>query len=187
MKRNKNILIFSLLGVLVVMSIAYAAFSTALSISSTATINTSWNVGFDTTKTSGTGVITPTTGKTGATAPTGSITFPDAQHATITTTLNQPGDKVVYTFTIKNTGSLAATLSAPTLSSATGCTISGKVCTSTNGYLKITAADPASSSLAASTGSTTMTVTVEFPSVSVSNLTSGQSASVTIGLTATQA
>ena len=186
MKRNKNMLIFSLLGVLVIMSIAYAAFSTALSISSSATINTSWNVGFDTTKTSGTGVIAVTTGKSGATAPTGSISFTDAQHATITTTLNQPGDKVVYTFTIKNTGSLNATLTGASLSGASGCSINGKVCTSSNGYLKITATNPASTSLVASTGSTTMTVTVEFTGT-VSNLSSGQTASVTVGITATQA
>ena len=186
MRKNKNILIFSLLGVLIVMSIAYAAFSTALTISSTATINTSWNVAFDTTKTSGTGVINPTTGITGGTAPTGTVAYSDGQHATLTTTLNQPGDKIVYTLTIKNTGSIAATLSAPTLSNASGCSISGKVCTSSNGYLKITASNPASTSLAASTGTTTMTVTVEFTGT-VSNLSSGQTASVTIGLTATQA
>lgn len=187
MRNNKNVLIFSLLGVLVIMSIAYAAFSTALTISSTASIDASWNVAFDTTKTSGTGVIATTTGKSGATAPSGTLTYSDGQHATINTTLHQPGDKVVYTLTIKNTGSLDATLGNPTLSSATGCTISGKVCTSSNGYLKITAANPASSSLTASTGTTTMTVTVEFANVSVGSLSSGQSASVTIGLTATQA
>ena len=58
---HKNAMIAMLLGALVVMAVAYAAFSTALTINGTATINSSWNVHFDTTKTSGTGVINPTT------------------------------------------------------------------------------------------------------------------------------
>ncbi len=184
---HKNAAIAMLLGALVVMAVAYAAFSTALTINGTATIKSSWNVAFDTTKTTGTGVITPTTGKSGGTAPTGTISFADGQNATVSANLYQPGDKVVFTLTIKNTGSLDATLGAPTVTAVSGCTVSAKTCTSTNGYLKFTVSNPASTSLEKTSGTTTMTVTAEFPDVAVSSLSANQSASIRVSLTATQA
>ena len=48
--KNKNILIASLLAVVLVMAVGYAAFVQQLTISGTAEITSTWNVHFDTTK-----------------------------------------------------------------------------------------------------------------------------------------
>ena len=146
---NKNILIGGLIAIVCVMGIAYAAFSTQLNINGTANVTSTWSVGFDTTKTSGTGVITPTAGLSGATTPTGTIAFPNSQTATITANFKQPGDKVVFTITIKNTGTLKAKLAAPTLT-MTGGTVSGL--TATKGNIRFTVSNPASTSVAPTTG-----------------------------------
>ncbi len=178
---NKNILIGGLLAVILVMAVGYAVFSTTLTVNGTANITSSWNVGYDTTKTSGTGVITTT-----GTASAGTITYDSAQAATIAPSLVAPGDSVTYTLTVKNTGSLAATLGTPTITNPTGCTVSGLTCTSTSGNIKFTVTAPASSSLAASTGTTTFTVKAEYVNKTVSSATT-ESATITVNLVATQA
>ena len=65
-------MIFALCAVLVLMAGAYAAFYQKLTINGTASNVNSWCLGFDTTKTS---TYITTTGVTGATAPTGSMTY----------------------------------------------------------------------------------------------------------------
>ncbi|MBR3721101.1 MAG: DUF11 domain-containing protein [Clostridia bacterium] len=188
-KKNKSALIGGLLAIIVLMATGYAAFSTTLTIGSSANVSSTWNVAFDTTKTSGTSVITPTTGAGGSTAPTGTVSYGNnGQSATVTAALHQPGDKVVFTLTIKNTGTINATLGDATLSNASGCTISSKTCTSANGNIKFTAENPAATSLAASTGTTTIKVTAEFVNKSGGNTYNAtESASVTVNVTATQA
>ena len=190
-RKNKSTLIAGLLAAIVLMAVGYAAFSTTLTIGSSASVSSTWNVAFDTTKTSGTSVITPTTGAGGSTAPTGTVSYGNnGQSATVTAALHQPGDKVVFTLTIKNTGTINATLGSASLTNATGCTVnnSTRTCESTNGNIKFTAANPASTSLAASTGKTTMTVTAEFVNKSGGNTyNASESASVTVNVTATQA
>lgn len=184
---HKNAMIAMLLGALVVMAVAYAAFSTALTINGTATINSSWNVHFDTTKTSGTGVINPTTGAGGSTAPSGTVSYTDGQHASVSATLRQPGDKVVFTLTIKNEGSLKATLGAPSATAGEATNCSGLICTSSAGHIKFTVGSPLSSTLNATNGSTTMQVTAEFVDTAVTSLSSGEGASIVVSITATQA
>lgn len=180
--KNKNLVIIGLLSALLVMVVGYAAFSTQLNINGTANITSSWNVAFDTTKTN---TYVPTAGISGGETPTGSISYSGGQSATITANLQQPGDKVVFTLTIQNTGSLAANLGTPSLS-GTSCTVSGLTCTSTSGHIKFTVTNPASTTLPASTGTTTMTVTAEYPDTTVSS-SSAESAKLTITLNATQA
>ncbi|MBR2833301.1 MAG: hypothetical protein IKE75_02595 [Bacilli bacterium] len=180
-RNNKNVLIGGLLAIVLVMAVGFAAFSTQLNITSTAGITSSWNVQFDTTKTSGTGVVATTGTATG-----GTISYSDGQHATISSTgLVKPGDSATYTLTIKNTGSIAATLGTPTVTGSS-CTVSGLTCTTTSGNLKFTVTAPASSSLVASTGTTTMTVKAEYVNKAVSTA-STETASITVTLTATQA
>ncbi len=186
--KNKNIVIAVLLGVLVVMAVAYAAFSTTLNINGTATIKSSWNVAFDTTKTTtATGVVTPTTGSGGTTAPTGTVSYTDGQHATVSADLYQPGDKVEFLLTVKNTGSLKATLGSLSISSSTGCTVSSLTCTSTAGHIKFTVGNFSSATLNASNGTATIKVTAEFVNGAVTNLSGNESASITVSFTATQA
>lgn len=182
MKRmDRSLLIVFLITVLGIMAVAFAAFSTQLTINGSANITSTWNVGFDTTKTSGTGVVS-----TAGTATGGTISYTDAQHASISSTgLVKPGDSATYTLTIKNTGSIAATLGTPTIS-GTSCTVNGLMCTSASGNIKFTVTAPANSSLAASTGSTTMTVKAEYVNRTVTYATT-ETASITVSLNATQA
>ena len=190
---HKNAMIAMLLGVLVIMAVAYAAFSTALTINGTATINSSWNVQYDTSKTSGAGVISTTTGAGGTTAPSGgTIAYPTNQSATLSATLNQPGDKVEYTLTILNTGSLDATLGTPTMTATTGgsCTGSGTstVCTSDAGHIEFTIGSfTPSASLAATNGSSNIKVTAKFKDTEVTSLASSESITVNVSFTASQA
>ncbi len=178
---NKNILIGGLIAIVVVMVSGYAAFATQLNINGTANITSSWNVAFDTTQTS---AYTPTTGLSGATAPTGSIAFTDDQTANLTANLNQPGDKIVFTLTVKNTGNLKAKLEAPTLT-GTSCTVSDLTCTSASGHIKFTVTNPTPTSIAATTGTATITVTAEYPNTTVEEA-STESASIKVSLNATQ-
>ncbi len=180
MNHNKYI-IGALCAVLVIMAVGYAIFSTTLNIGGTANITSTWNVGFDTTKISGAGVLTPTTGIAGGTAPTGAITYGNAQNATLTANFIQPGDKMLFTLTVKNTGTLKALLSTPTLT-LTGGTVSGQ--TATKGNIKFTVA-LAASKLAASTGTTTLNVTAEFINNTLSSSTT-ESATLTVSLNANQ-
>ena len=52
-RKNKSTLIAGLLAAIVLMAVGYAAFSTTLTIGSSASVSSTWNVAFDTTKTSG--------------------------------------------------------------------------------------------------------------------------------------
>ena len=191
---SKNAMIAMLLGALVVMAVAYAAFSTALTINGTATINSSWNVKFDSTKTSGTGVIATTTGFSGGTAPLGgTIAYSNSDTtATLGATLYQPGDKVEYTLTVENTGSLDAVLGTPTMTivdSTGSCTGSGTstVCKSTAQHVQFTIGAFSTTDLDKNGGTATIKVTAQFLNTSVSTLTSGEQLKVKVDFTATQA
>ena len=111
MKENtKNILLGVLIVGLVAMTVAYAALTTNLSISGTATVaEAKWNVRLedfanDTSVTSA-GVTSISTG-----------TSSDSTNVTkienFTATLNQPGDKVRFTFNIANRGTINASKSS---------------------------------------------------------------------------
>ena len=179
--KKKNILIGGLLAIVLVMAVGYAAFATTLNITGTASISSSWNVHFDTTKTSGSGVVS-----TSGTATGGTISYTDGQHATISSTdLVKPGDSATYTLTILNEGSLNATLGAITIN-GTGCTASGLTCTSTSGNIKFTVSNPSTTSLVATSGSATMTVTAEYVNREVTSATN-ETASIDVSFTATQA
>lgn len=185
--KHKNYLIVALLAIVTVMGIGYAVFSTSLTINGSANISSKWNVAFDTTKTTGaSGVVSKTTGFSGGTAPDGTVSYgSNGQTATVNATLRQPGDKVTFTLTIKNTGNIAAKLGTPSIK-GTNCSISGLTCTSSSGHIKFTVGNPASSNLAASTGTTTIKITAEFPNTTVSSSTT-ENASITVTLNASQA
>ena len=93
--KHKNVLIGALLAVVFVMAVGYAAFAQQLTINGSAEITSNWHVGFDTSKTTGEpGVVTPTTGANGTTAPSGEVSYTNDQNATISADLVQPGDTV---------------------------------------------------------------------------------------------
>ena len=118
--KHKNALIVALLAVVLVMAVGYAAFAQSLTINSTATIQEStdgkqnWKVAFE--KNEDAKLESP--GATGST-PTGSISFTNDYLAVIDAQFDAPGDNIVYTFTVKNDGSIKATLTEPQISLTT--------------------------------------------------------------------
>ncbi len=114
--RRNNLIIIALCIVLVLMGVGYAAFSTVLNITGTASVTTTWCVGFDNTKTL---AYTSKAGITGGTSPTGSISFNGnvcavnyQPNATLTTDFTSPGDEITYTLTIKNKSTINAAINS---------------------------------------------------------------------------
>ena len=143
--KQKNILIGGLLAVVFMMAVGYAAFATQLNINGSASVNSTWNVHFDTSKTgtlSGggvdTSVISKAAGLEGADEPSnGTITYDGDVTATISSaTLIQPGDWIEYTLTILNEGSFAAAIDSVVLS------IDGGTVEGTKGNIKYTVTPP---------------------------------------------
>ena len=111
---KRTYLIIALCAILVVMGVGYAAFSQMLTINGTANISNSWCVGFDNTKTN---TYTPKAGITGATAPTGSMSYSGSAcestlqpASSLTAHFYQPGDEIEYTLTIVNKSSVTAAI-----------------------------------------------------------------------------
>lgn len=108
MKDSKNIVIGLLCTILCVMAVAYAAFSTTLSITGTASVDSTWDISIasiDCVPTSGGSI---TVEKPEAVIPAGALT------ATIPVNFHQPGDKAVCTITVENNGTLTGYLTAIT-------------------------------------------------------------------------
>ena len=189
--KHKNALIGALLAVVFVMAVGYAAFAQTLTINGTASIDSTWNVHFDDSKTEGDGVIDVTTGLAGATAPSGGrISYSDSNHkADLSATLHQPGDKVTYTLTILNTGSIDAKLHLPVLT-VEGATAGTGTLTQSKGNIQFTVQGLVEgTSLPNTTGSTTVQVIAEYIDSAGGDTTSGtqQSATATITIDAYQA
>ena len=188
--KHKNALIGALLAVVFVMAVGYAAFAQTLTINGTATIDSTWDVHFDDSKTEGAGVIDAEAGLVGATAPDGGrISYTDTNHkANLSATLHQPGDKVTYTLTILNTGSIDAALHQPVLT-VEGAT-AGTGLTQSKGNIQFTVQGLAEgTSLPKTSGSTTVKVIAEYIDSAGGNTTSGteQTATATITIDAYQA
>ena len=113
-REQRNYIIVGLCAVLVIMGVGYAAFSQLLTINGTANISNSWCVGFDNTKTN---AYTPKAGITGATAPTGSMSYSGTAcestlqpASSLTAHFYQPGDEIEYTLTIVNKSTVTAAI-----------------------------------------------------------------------------
>ena len=172
--KKKNILIGGLLAIVLVMAVGYAAFATQLNIQGSTSITKNWVIEFDNSNTkqvasatstdvedNGDAVMDVTAGGTGT--PTGQLVINgDKLNATVTTVLTSPGDSVVYTLYIKNTGDFNATAATPVLAwhgSETG-SINGLVATC--GHIKYTVTAPTPTTIAKTNGVATMTVTAEY-------------------------
>ena len=111
MKDNKNLLIGMLCAVLCVMAVAYAAFSTTLNINGTTTIDSTWDVHFETT---GEDInkcdVTPASGGEPGSV-VGTVSEVKATSATVSMSFTQPGDKAVCKLKVVNKGTLDAKLS----------------------------------------------------------------------------
>lgn len=144
----RNKLLILALVVVGLASVAYAAFAQVLTISGTGTATGNWNVAItDITRTAATGA-------TDATAPSFTGTS-----ATFSTNLAYPGATATYQVTVKNTGSIPAILT-----SFDGVTEANAAAPT---YIKYTTSGlAAGSTLAATTGTLTFTVTVTWDAAS---------------------
>ncbi len=173
MKNRDNLTI--IVGILIVaivgLTIAYAALSTNLKVTySNVTQNAAtWKVAFVTADSvSGTAAGTSATGRSCGTAAVTETTVTVAK-----TVLSKPSDACSWAVTVKNTGSIAAKLSsitttAPSGVSCTGTNTGSLVCGNiTYQILKGSAVLAKDESLAASTGSLSLTVKATYTGTSV--------------------
>ena len=164
--RNKNRLIIGLIAIVLLMSVAYAAFATQLQISSTSQITTRWDIHFDSANYVKSTDVTPAKTFAGGDMPDGDITYEQGNSpitATVHADLNQPGDSVIFRLRIINAGTLQATASTPTLSqSGSDFTINGLTALSSSKHIKFTVSAPQTDPLAPNGGTTIMTVKAEF-------------------------
>lgn len=107
MKDSKNLVIGMLCAVICIMAVAYAAFSTTLTINGTASISSTWKVAIDSVSCP---TKTPATGGA-ANSVTATATKDSDTLATITMGFTQPGDSATCTVIYKNSGTLDANLS----------------------------------------------------------------------------
>jgi len=123
-KQNLMAIVYIMVVVIAGVSVAYAALSTTLTITtSKITQNAlSWEVGFQT------GTVTPTsTGSSNSGRVCGTATVTSSTVTVANTTLSKPDDTCTYELVVKNTGSIDATLATitPVSPSSTSCTTSG--------------------------------------------------------------
>ena len=104
MKKN-HIIVMALVGIIFVMSLAFAAFSSLLTINGTATVDNSWNVEI---------INIISKNKIGGASNNGEPVYTKTS-ATFKTTLVSPGDSMTYDVIIKNKGTIDAKLSKITL------------------------------------------------------------------------
>ena len=184
-KRKNNILIGVLLGVVVIMGIAYAAFASNLNITGTSSMSENWCIGFDSTRTSD---YQATAGIQGGTVPTGSMSFSGDScggnlktTASLNASFKQPGDKVEYTLTIGNKGTLAAAIESIEVD---GDSVTSDT-TITKGNIKYIIEMPLSTSLAVN-ATTTMKVTAMFQNDTEVTSSTNEEQSISIGVNAVQ-
>ncbi len=141
--RNKNMLIVVLLGALLVMAVAYAAFSQNLTINAASEINSKWdvrmtNIAVKKIMKEGQEVEVITGTATDESMPSVSDRINAAgTEATFSSILRSPGDSVTYDVTIENKGTLKAKVSSINWTNPTfaehfcmkGVTIGTEVCT----------------------------------------------------------
>ena len=183
--KHKNALIGALLAVVLVMAVGYAAFAQQLTINGSAEITSTWDVAYDSTKTEAEpGVVDAVAGMAGGKTPTGTVTYDNNNHnANINATLYQPGDTVTFTLTIKNNGSIPATIGTPTVS-MTG-DEDGETLIARKGNIQFTIT-PADTRTINQNETVTMQVKAEFIS-SATSVGTDTSASIDVTMNASQA
>ncbi len=184
---KRNYVIVGLLLLVLFMTVGFAAFSTSLQINGTANISTNWCVGFDNTKTS---TYEITKGKSTGTSPSATMGYDGTACsstyvpiANLGATFYQPGDKIEYTLTIANKGSIDAAIESITVDGAS--VTSDQTITKGNIIWKVYM--PEEVVLSANTGTTTMVVSAEFQNTTdLTNYTLNESQTITIGVNAVQ-
>ena len=183
---QRTLIIVSLLVIVFIMVVGFAAFATNLTINGTANISTNWCVGFDNTKTTAYEI---TKGKSTGTNPSATMEYDGTACSTnyvpianLGAVFYQPGDKIEYTLTIANKGSVDAAIESIKVNGSS--VTSNQTITDGNIIWKVYM--PESTTLA-SNATTTMKVSAEFQNTTdISNLTTGGSSSLTVGINVVQ-
>lgn len=98
MKNKKNVIIISMVAMIAVMIVGYAAFSASLKINGLANIESNWNILFTNIE-----IVEKTSGATETLLPEATGTS-----ATFSVNLKLPGDYIEYEITVENRGTLGA-------------------------------------------------------------------------------
>ncbi len=183
---KRNYVIGFLLILVLFMTVGFAAFNTLLTINGTASIASSWCVGFDNRNTSAYEV---TKGVASGTNPTASMTYSGTAcssyyvpNSTLTANFYQPGDKVEYTLTIVNKSNMTAAIESIEVNGSS--VTSNQTITDGNIIWKVYM--PEDTTLA-SNATTTMKVSAEFQNTTnIGNMSSGESSSLTVGVNVVQ-
>lgn len=145
--KSNNIIMGVLVAVIAVMGVAFAAFSTTLTINGSATIDSNWNITF----TAG----TCTAVSKDANAESNGTVSVSGTTATVTANMMSPGDTLACTVIVNNEGSLAAVRDSWAIT---------KAVTNSDAY-EVTATAPTVATLAAGTGTETLTINVTYKDV----------------------
>lgn len=187
--RHKNTLIISLIAIVFVMAVGYAAFAQTLNINGSASITSKWEVRLDQ---SG---ANKTTDSQMGTPPTANILVDgDGLTAEFSAEFISPGDSVTYTIPIVNNGTIDARLSTISISgtnlssSPAGNLTGNTVVESNDDNIRYTVTSPGTSTLAKESGRATLTIKAEFVNKTEGNENAYQSsADLTVSLTYVQA
>ena len=106
--KNKNLLIGGLLAIVFIMAVGYAAFATQLNINGTAEITSKWDVHIKSIAGVPSGGATDEEGVT-------KVDPDNNLQANFSAKLVAPGDSIVYTVTVENSGNLNAKVSGITV------------------------------------------------------------------------
>lgn len=155
-RRNLQIILVGAVLMIVGISVAFAAMSTALQITTNSVVQqtNSWNIGFVT------GTVTGTAGGTSATGRScGNATVTASSVSVAATNLSKPDDSCTYTLQIKNNGTIAGTLANiqptnPTGTNVTCGTSSGATMVCGNITYKLTTDAAGSTALNTTTNAT---------------------------------
>lgn len=113
--RYRNLIICTLCGIVVLMAIGYAAFSSTLKIDGVSNISSNWDIHLDTISVSN---ITGDASNIAYSSTNPNGTRIDGTSAIFKTELVSPGDSITYSVVVTNGGSLDASLDSITTTSA---------------------------------------------------------------------
>ncbi len=187
--RHKNVIIVSLLAIVLVMAVGYAAFAQTLTINGSANISSKWEIHLEE------GGAQYTKDSTMGTDPVATINVDKGGlTAHFTAEFTSPGDSVTYTIPVVNTGTIDATLqslniSGTNLSSTPAGNLTGNtVVTSNDGNIRYTVTSPGTAKLVQGSGRATLTIKAEFVNKVEGNKNAyGSNADLTVALTYVQA
>ena len=187
--RHKNVIIASLIAVVLVMAVGYAAFAQTLTINGSANISSKWEIRLEE------GGANYVADSQMGTEPTATVNVDKGGlTAHFEAEFTSPGDSVTYTIPVVNTGTIDAALQSLTISGSNlGSTPSGNLTgntevTSSDGNIKYTITSPGTSTLVKGNGKATLTIKAEFVNKIEGNKNAyGSTADLTVSLTYVQA